>query len=123
MSDDTEYWRIQAADVLAQLHEAERENERLSAQLADVMRAGDMEHARMAAIVEACEATAAFIESYTPNSYLAQMQPAFYGQFRATARTRVLPFRPCAPRPTRCWRSWPSCKLPTPASQRSTAAT
>lgn len=55
---------------------------RLREQLDDVMRAGDLEHARMAALIEACEATAAFIESYTPDSDLARRAPGFYGIFR-----------------------------------------
>jgi len=72
---ERDYWRIQAQDTLVSLHECE-------ARLADVMRAGDLEHARMAALIEACEAVAAFVESYAPSSNLAQTLPTFYGIFR-----------------------------------------
>ena len=52
-----------------------RENVELRAQLA-------AEHARMAALLEACAAVAAFVESYAPSSNLAQTLPTFYGIFR-----------------------------------------
>jgi hypothetical protein len=58
------------------------ENAELRQRLDDVMRAGDLEHARMAAIVEACEAFAAFVESYGPDTALALDSPTFYGIFR-----------------------------------------
>jgi hypothetical protein len=54
-----------------------------AALLDSVMRAGDLEHARMAALIEACEALAAFIESYGPDTALARMHPGFYNIFRA----------------------------------------
>lgn len=67
--------------------------------LDDVMRAGDLEHARMASLIEACEATAAFIESYTPDSDLALYRPTFYGLLRVygkNARAAVQAVRPQA---------------------------
>jgi hypothetical protein len=67
--------------------------------LADVMRAGDLEHARMAAIVEACEALAQFAESYLPDSHLATQAPGFYSVFRSygkNARAAVADVRPQA---------------------------
>jgi DNA-binding FadR family transcriptional regulator len=59
---------------------------RLREQLADVMRAGDLEHARMAALIEACEATAAFIESYAPDDTLAVRFPTFYANLRVCGK-------------------------------------
>ncbi len=55
--------------------------------------------ARMAALVEACEATAAFIESYGPDTALAQYQPTFYSLLRVygkNARAAVAAVRPQA---------------------------
>jgi len=52
-----------------------------------------------AALVEACEAVAAFIESYTPDSQLARAQPTFYGIFRVygkNARAAAAAVRPQA---------------------------
>jgi hypothetical protein len=76
-----------------------RENAELRSRLDDVMRAGDLEHARMAALYEACEALADFIESYAPDSQLALSQPTFYGIFRVygkNARAAVAAVRPQA---------------------------
>lgn len=82
------------------------ENARLSQQRADANTALALTHmelceaqASSAALIEACEAVAAFIESYTPTSYLAQMQPAFYGLFHVygkNARAAVRAVRPHA---------------------------
>jgi len=55
--------------------------------------------AQSAALVEACEALAQFIESYTPDSLLARAQPTFYGIFRVygkNARAAVAAVRPQA---------------------------
>jgi hypothetical protein len=55
--------------------------------------------AQSAALVEACEALAQFIESYTPDSLLARAQPTFYGIFRVygkNARAAVQAVRPQA---------------------------
>ncbi len=54
----------------------------LEARLDDVMREGDLEHARMAALYEACEVFADFALSYDQESALAHAQPAFYGLLR-----------------------------------------
>jgi len=81
------------ADAL--LHEIAR----LKDQLADVMRAGDLEHARMAALYEACEVFAQFVEAYPPNSPLARGWPTFYGIFRVygkNARAAARAVRPQA---------------------------
>lgn len=54
---------------------------------------------RMAAILEACEALAAFIEAYTPDSPLARQQPTFYSIFRVygkNARAAAAAVRPQA---------------------------
>lgn len=75
------------------------ENAQLRAQIADVVHAGDLEHARMAAILEACEATAAFIESYGPDSDVARLLPTFYATLRVygkNARAAVAAVRPQA---------------------------
>lgn len=59
----------------------------------------DMEHARMAALIEACEATAAFIEAYGPDSPVAQLLPTFYANLRVygkNARAAVAAVRPQA---------------------------
>ena len=45
-------------------------------------RARDEDHARVAALIEACEAFADFALSYTPDSVLALEQPTFYGLLR-----------------------------------------
>jgi len=94
---------IPASRALARLQQADREDygaggicflrpegeadpdaeiARLRAEMDDVMRAGDMEHARMAALIEACDAVAAFIESYAPDSPVAQLLPTFYANLR-----------------------------------------
>jgi hypothetical protein len=55
--------------------------------------------AQSAALVEACEALADFIESYTPDSPLARAQPTFYSIFRVygkNARAAVAAVRPQA---------------------------
>jgi hypothetical protein len=88
VSDD---W--QSADSLM------RQNDALRRQLADVMRAGDLEHARMAALIEACTAVADFIETYTPDSAVAHVLPSFYSVFRVygkNARAAVAAVRPQA---------------------------
>lgn len=76
-----------------------RENAELRRRLDSARHAGDMEHARMAALIEACEAAAAFIESYTPDSDLARSMPGFYGLMRVygkNARAAVQAVRPQA---------------------------
>jgi hypothetical protein len=75
MSEETDYWRVQAQDAVTELHAAE-------ARMADVMRAGDLEHARMAAMIEACEAVAQFVESYDRDSTVARLLPTFYANLR-----------------------------------------
>ena len=65
---ERDYWRIQAQDTLVDLHACE-------AQLAE-------EHARMAALIEACAAVASFVESYDQSSTVARLLPTFYGIFR-----------------------------------------
>ena len=52
------------------------------AQLNYVIHDRDLEHARMAALIEACEAVADFVESYAPSSNLAQTLPTFYANLR-----------------------------------------
>lgn len=68
-------------------------------QLADVMRAGDLEHARMASLIEACEALAQFVEAHTSTSLVARTLPIFYANLRVygkNARAAVQAVRPQA---------------------------
>lgn len=84
---------IMSADALL------RENAELRAQLDYVMRALDMEHARMAALIEACEVFAAFVESYDDRSMLATALPTTYANLRVygkNARAAVEAVRPQA---------------------------
>lgn len=75
------------------------ENAELRRRLDAARHAGDMAHARMAALVEACEATAAFIESYPPGCVVEQTLPTFYANLRVygkNARAAVTAVRPQA---------------------------
>lgn len=81
------------------MNQAERENAQLHQQLDYVVHDRELEYARMAALVEACEALAEFVDSYASNSRLALNQPTFYANFRVygkNARAAVTAVRPQA---------------------------
>lgn len=98
--------RADRALIRAYLSEARSELKDARARCADANTAQALTHVELreaqassAALVEACEALAAFIEAYTPDSPLARQQPTFYSIFRVygkNARAAAAAVRPQA---------------------------
>lgn len=75
------------------------ENAALRARLESCLQRGDMEAAKMAALIEACEVFAEFVEAYGVDSPVAQALPMFYANLRVygkNARAAVIAVRPQA---------------------------
>jgi len=70
------------ATLQSDLLDRESELRAAEAQLAELRAQLAAEHARMAALLEACEAVAAFVESYDRNSSVARLLPTFYANLR-----------------------------------------